>query len=75
MPAAEVEVSAELVQRLLADQDPDLARLPVEFLANGWDNELYRVGDGLIARLPRALWPRRSSRRSSAGCPGSPRIL
>jgi aminoglycoside phosphotransferase (APT) family kinase protein len=53
MPAAEVEVSAELVQRLLADQHPDLARLPVEFLANGWDNELYRVGDGLIARLPR----------------------
>jgi aminoglycoside phosphotransferase (APT) family kinase protein len=53
MPAAEVEVSAGLVRRLLADQHPDLARLPVEFLANGWDNELYRVGDGFIARLPR----------------------
>jgi aminoglycoside phosphotransferase (APT) family kinase protein len=53
MPAAEVEVSADLVRRLLAAQHPDLARLPVEFLANGWDNELYRVGDGLIARLPR----------------------
>ncbi len=53
MPAADVEVSADLVRRLLADQHPDLARLPVEFLANGWDNELYRVGDGLVARLPR----------------------
>jgi aminoglycoside phosphotransferase (APT) family kinase protein len=53
MPAAEVEVSADLVRRLLADQHPDLARLPVEFLANGWDNELYRVGDGFLARLPR----------------------
>jgi aminoglycoside phosphotransferase (APT) family kinase protein len=53
MPAAEVEVSADLVRRLLADQHPDLARLPVKFLANGWDNELYRVGDGLVARLPR----------------------
>jgi aminoglycoside phosphotransferase (APT) family kinase protein len=53
MPAAEVEVSAGLVRRLLADQHPDLARLPVEFLANGWDNELYQVGDGLVARLPR----------------------
>jgi aminoglycoside phosphotransferase (APT) family kinase protein len=53
MPAAEVEISAELVRRLLAGQHPDLARLPVEFLANGWDNELYRVGDRLIARLPR----------------------
>ncbi|MFY9926680.1 MAG: aminoglycoside phosphotransferase family protein [Streptosporangiaceae bacterium] len=53
MPAAEVEVSADLVRRLLADQHPDLARLPVEFLANGWDNELYRIGDRLVARLPR----------------------
>jgi len=53
MPAAEVEVSAGLVRRLLAGQHPDLAHLPVGFLANGWDNELYRVGDGLIARLPR----------------------
>ena len=46
-------MSADLVRRLLADQHPDLARLPVEFLANGWDNELYRVGDELVARLPR----------------------
>jgi aminoglycoside phosphotransferase (APT) family kinase protein len=53
MPAADVEVSPDLVRRLLADQHPDLARLPVEFLANGWDNELYRVGDRLVARLPR----------------------
>ena len=48
MPTAEVEVSADLVRGLLAGQHPDLARLPVGFLANGWDNELYRVGDGLV---------------------------
>ncbi|HET9972911.1 MAG TPA: aminoglycoside phosphotransferase family protein [Streptosporangiaceae bacterium] len=53
MPAADVAVSADLVRRLLAGQHPDLVPLPVEFLANGWDNELYRVGDELIARLPR----------------------
>jgi aminoglycoside phosphotransferase (APT) family kinase protein len=53
MPTAEVEVSADLVWRLLAGQHPDLAGLPVKFLANGWDNELYRVGDELLARLPR----------------------
>jgi aminoglycoside phosphotransferase (APT) family kinase protein len=53
MPAADVEVSADLVRTLLAEQHPDLARLPVKFLANGWDNELYRIGDGLVARLPR----------------------
>lgn len=53
MPAAEVEVSAELVRRLLADQHPDLAHLPVEVMANGWDNVMCRVGDELVARLPR----------------------
>jgi aminoglycoside phosphotransferase (APT) family kinase protein len=53
MPAAEADVSPGLVRRLLADQHPDLAHLPVEVMANGWDNVLCRVGDGLVARLPR----------------------
>jgi aminoglycoside phosphotransferase (APT) family kinase protein len=53
MPAAEVEVTADLVRRLLADQHPDLARLPVEFLANGWDNAMFRLGTELAARMPR----------------------
>jgi aminoglycoside phosphotransferase (APT) family kinase protein len=53
MPAAEVDVSKELVGRLLADQHRDLAGRPVEFLANGWDNAMFRLGDDLLARLPR----------------------
>jgi aminoglycoside phosphotransferase (APT) family kinase protein len=53
MPAAEFEVTADLVRRLLARQHPDLAGLPVEPLANGWDNTLFRLGDELVARLPR----------------------
>ena len=53
MPAAEVEVNADLVRRLLATQHPDLAGLPVEPLASGWDNTLFRLGDALVARLPR----------------------
>jgi aminoglycoside phosphotransferase (APT) family kinase protein len=53
MPAAEVEITAELVRRLLRAQHPDLAGLPVEPLANGWDNTLFRLGDRLIVRLPR----------------------
>ena len=53
MPAAEVDVSRELVGRLLADQHQDLAGRPVEFLANGWDNAMFRLGDDLLARLPR----------------------
>jgi aminoglycoside phosphotransferase (APT) family kinase protein len=53
MPAAEFEVTADLVRRLLAAQHPDLAGLPVEPLASGWDNVLFRLGDDLVARLPR----------------------
>ena len=53
MPSAEVEVTADLVRRLLACQHPDLAGLPVVPLAHGWDNALFRLGDALVARLPR----------------------
>jgi aminoglycoside phosphotransferase (APT) family kinase protein len=53
MPAADVDVTTELVRRLLADQHQDLAGRPVEFLANGWDNAMFRLGDDLLVRLPR----------------------
>jgi aminoglycoside phosphotransferase (APT) family kinase protein len=53
MPAADVDVSTDLVRLLLAEQHPDLAQLPVEFMANGWDNAIFRIGDTLLARLPR----------------------
>lgn len=52
-PAAEVDVDADLVRRLLAGQHPDLADRPIVHVATGWDNELYRIGDDLVARLPR----------------------
>ena len=53
MPAAEVDVSPDLVRRLLAAQQADLAHLPIEVMANGWDNVMCRIGDELVARLPR----------------------
>jgi aminoglycoside phosphotransferase (APT) family kinase protein len=53
MPAAEVSVSPGLVRRLLAAQQPDLARLPIEVMANGWDNLMCRLGGELAVRLPR----------------------
>lgn len=53
MPAAEVDVTPDLVRQLLAVQHPDLAQLPIEVMANGWDNVICRVGDELVARLPR----------------------
>jgi aminoglycoside phosphotransferase (APT) family kinase protein len=53
MPTAEVDISPDLVRRLLAAQQPDLAHRPIMVIANGWDNVLCRVGDELVARLPR----------------------
>ena len=53
MPVAEVDVSPDLVRRLLAAQHPDLAHLPVEVMTNGWDNVMCRLGSDLLARMPR----------------------
>lgn len=53
IPPAEVAVDADLVSRLLAQQHPQLAGLPVSFLNNGWDNFMFRLGEDLLVRLPR----------------------
>ena len=53
MPAAEVDITVDLVLRLIAEQHPDLARLPLTPVANGWDNAIFRLGDDLAVRLPR----------------------
>jgi aminoglycoside phosphotransferase (APT) family kinase protein len=50
---ADVEIDAALVRSLLEAQHPDLRELPLRFLAEGWDNALYRLGDALVVRLPR----------------------
>ena len=52
-PQAEVDLSVELVRDLLRDQHPHLAREPISFLAEGWDNAQYRLGPTLVVRLPR----------------------
>ena len=52
-PPAEVDVTPELVRALLRDQHADLADLPIRLLDAGWDNVMLRIGDGLLARLPR----------------------
>lgn len=53
MPAAEVDVTEDLVRRLLVVQHPDLADRRLELQANGWDNVIFRLGDDLVVRLPR----------------------
>ncbi len=53
-PPADVPEPDEVaVRRLLAASPrPDLADLPLSFVARGWDNSVWRVGDALAARIP-----------------------
>jgi aminoglycoside phosphotransferase (APT) family kinase protein len=51
-PAAEITLTVEDVDRLLAAQHPSL-RAPVRTIAHGWDNDLLRLGEDLVVRFPR----------------------
>lgn len=53
IPPAEVHLNARLVAGLLADQCPALSGLSLSWFANGWDNELFTLGEDLLVRLPR----------------------
>jgi aminoglycoside phosphotransferase (APT) family kinase protein len=54
MHADEFPIDAELVRRLVSDQLPEWADLPMRRVASaGTDNAMVRIGDGLVARLPR----------------------
>lgn len=53
----EVLADETVVRRLLLDQLPELARLPLTRLPpTGTDNLIYRLGDELSVRLPRIDW-------------------
>jgi aminoglycoside phosphotransferase (APT) family kinase protein len=54
MHADEVHIDAALVRRLLAEQFPRWADLPISAVqSTGTVNAIYRLGDHLYARLPR----------------------
>ncbi len=46
-------MSFQLVRALLQEQHDDLADLLLSETVGGWDNYLFRLGDGLAVRLPR----------------------
>ena len=49
------EITAELAARLVAEQFPAWAHLPVVPVAeSGWDNRTFRLGDAMTVRLPTA---------------------
>jgi aminoglycoside phosphotransferase (APT) family kinase protein len=53
----EVETDEAVVRRLLEEQFPQWARLPIERVpSSGTDNALYRLGPDLVVRLPRIHW-------------------
>lgn len=52
-PAAEFDVSPDLVASLLKAQHPDLAELPLRQIQAGWDNAMFRLGEDYLVRLPR----------------------
>lgn len=51
-PAADIPTDAALVAALVAEQHPDLAG-PLRLVSDGWDNQLYRLGDTHAVRIPR----------------------
>jgi aminoglycoside phosphotransferase (APT) family kinase protein len=52
----ELEIDEGLVRRLLAEQFPQWAELPLERAGDGTVNVIYRLGDELSVRLPRIEW-------------------
>ncbi len=51
-PEAEVPIDESLIERLVAEQHPDLAG-PVRIVENGWDNTIARLGEDRCVRMPR----------------------
>ncbi len=52
-PAAEIDVTEELVRSLVDSQFGEYADLDLTLVGNGWDNSMYRLGPDLAVRLPR----------------------
>ncbi len=67
----EVDVDATLVGRLVRDQHPQWAHLPVRPVAeHGTDHLLFRLGDGLVARMPRVGWAADQAESDARWLPG-----
>jgi aminoglycoside phosphotransferase (APT) family kinase protein len=70
MHAGEVETDTTLVRRLLAGQFPQWADLPIDLVPSyGTDHDIYRLGDQLVARLPRIEWATKQAAKEAAWLP------
>lgn len=55
-PASEVRIDEALVRHLVTTQGrgiPSVSTLPLRKVAEGWDSEVWRLGDDYAVRLPR----------------------
>ena len=69
MHVDEVETSPDLVHRLLSDQFPMWARVPVSLVDSyGTDHDIYRLGTSLSVRLPRRVSRRARPSARANGC-------
>jgi aminoglycoside phosphotransferase (APT) family kinase protein len=70
MHVDEVGTDAGLVRRLLAEQFPQWADLPIELVDSyGTDHDIYRLGDHLAARLPRIGWATKQAAKEAEWLP------
>ncbi|MEO1262798.1 MAG: aminoglycoside phosphotransferase family protein [Bacteroidota bacterium] len=53
MPEAEIEININLIRTLIKTQFPDFLKYKLEFLDEGWDNAMYRLGRKYMVRVPR----------------------
>jgi aminoglycoside phosphotransferase (APT) family kinase protein len=52
-PVAEVDITEDLVRRLVVSERPDLAEDELVEVGEGWDNSVWRLGADLSVRVPR----------------------
>lgn len=52
-PTPDVKISHDLIDSLVKEFFPEVAGLPIEYVASGWDNEIHRIGTDHAVRLPR----------------------
>lgn len=57
MHEGEVDIDAALVERLLRDQAPSIASMPLTVVEPwGTDHAIWRIGDEFVGRFPRISW-------------------
>lgn len=69
MPAAEVFIDWGLVHELISTQTRQWAGKSLTYLATGWDNEVYRLGEDLLVRLPRRALAEKIGRKERKWLP------